>query len=85
MRFREANEKSRILGHKQRIPEVPGGYKHEQWAKFRAQYQEGDEMRIFCSPKSTWHELAGRAGFAIVRDGEVVDVFVSVMNFGEEL
>jgi hypothetical protein len=81
VRFKEMNEKNRILGRNVTpVPERPGGFKHEAWLKFRAQYQAGDELRIFCSPKDTWNELAGRAGYAIVRDGEVVDIFVSVMS-----
>lgn len=80
-RFKEENEKARILGHRTGgIPERPGGFKHKEWAKFRAQFQKGDELWIFSSPKETWAGLCGRAGFAIVRDGEVVDVFVSVLN-----
>lgn len=80
-RFKDENEKSRILGHRVGpIPEKPGGFKHEAWAKFRAHFQSGDEFWIFSSPKDTWNQLAGRAGFAIVRDGEVVDVFVSVIS-----
>ena len=80
-RFKDENEKARILGHRTGpIPEKPGGFMHEEWAKFRANFQKGDEFWIFSSPKDTWNQLAGRAGFAIVRNEEVVDVFVSVMS-----
>jgi hypothetical protein len=49
----------------------------ENWRKFIGQMVEGDELWSFESPPETWHNLAGRAGYALVRSGRVVDSIVS--------
>jgi hypothetical protein len=40
----------------------------------------GDELWEFMSPPETWAHLAGRAGIALVRDGEIIDSFLTLMN-----
>ncbi len=34
---------------------------------------EGETIWTFCAPESHWREGAGRAGYALVREGRVVD------------
>jgi hypothetical protein len=43
---------------------------HRAWEEFRSQYRHGDEVWRFSNDRFT--SLAGRAGYALVRDGEVV-------------
>jgi len=43
---------------------------HREWDEFRSQYRHGDEVWRFSNDQLT--SLAGRAGYALVRDGEVV-------------
>jgi hypothetical protein len=52
----------------------------ERWKPFIALMQPGDELWRFCSPDHTWPNLAGRAGYAIVRDGEIVHSLVTLLN-----
>ncbi len=52
----------------------------KRWKPFVAQMQPGDELWRFSSPGHTWANLAGRAGYAIVRDGEIVHSLVTLMN-----
>ncbi len=40
----------------------------------------GDELWVYCSNPDTWKRLCGRAGFAIVRSGEVVDFYQAIIN-----
>ena len=42
--------------------------------------QPGDKLVRFASPAASWEDLAGRAGIALVRDGNVIDAFVTMMN-----
>jgi hypothetical protein len=42
--------------------------------------QPGDQLKSFFSPDESWLALAGRAGYAIVRQDEVVDSFVTFLN-----
>lgn len=50
-----------------------------QW-EFRGRMQEGDELWEFDSPAHFWEHLAGRAGIALVRNGEVVASRVTRLN-----
>ena len=48
------------------------------WKKFINQYQVGDEIWLW--DRGGWEVMAGRSGYAIVRQGEVVDLIVTAMN-----
>src|SRR5580692_3825247 len=52
----------------------------ERWKPFIAQMQPGDELWHFSSPPETWANMAGRAGYAIVRDGVIVHSLMTLMN-----
>jgi hypothetical protein len=49
----------------------------EKWQEFIGHAVAGDEIWFFESPPETWCDLAGRAGYALVRSGHVVDSIVS--------
>ena len=59
---------------------VPFGFQFEEWSALKGQFQEEDELWEFSSPFETWENLGGTAGICIVRDGEVVDSIVTMMN-----
>ena len=59
---------------------VAFGFQSEQWLKLKAQFQDGDEFREFMSPPKSWEKLAGRFGVALVRDGRVIDLLVTLRN-----
>ena len=56
------------------------GFQNHLWMEFQKQIQEGDELWNFSSPAESWRMLCGRAGIALVRNGEIVDSFVTMMN-----
>ena len=59
---------------------VPFGQLNDQWVKLKASMFPGDEIWGFSSPPDFWANLAGRCGYALVRNGEVVGVIVTMMN-----
>ncbi|TWT60891.1 hypothetical protein [Rubinisphaera italica] len=59
---------------------VPFGYRNEQWRKLRAQMQEGDQLWLASSPDEEWDALMGFEGILLVRNGHVVNSFVTKMN-----
>jgi hypothetical protein len=66
----------------QSMPESakPFGFLNGQWEALKAEIQPGDELWSFASPPKSWEDLAGRAGVALVRDGNPIKVVVTVMN-----
>lgn len=47
----------------------------KRWADFIQAIQPDDELWYYKSPKETWDSLAGCAGYAIVRGGEIVSTY----------
>jgi len=54
-----------------RHPKMPKG--PSQWKALKARMQPGDELWSYRSPDASWVQLAGREGYALVRNGEVID------------
>jgi len=44
----------------------------ERWKEFIRNMQPNDELWYYKSPKETWENLSGCAGYAIVRSGKIV-------------
>jgi hypothetical protein len=59
---------------------VPFGFINDQWQALIAQMQPGDELWEWSTSPESWANLAGRAGIALVRNGEVIDSFMTAMN-----
>jgi hypothetical protein len=60
--------------------ELGGSRFREAWQKLKGGIQTGDRLQRFESPAASWEDLAGRAGIALVRDGEAIDAIVTLMN-----
>ncbi len=58
----------------------PFGALNAKWEALKADMQPNDELWTFSSPPRTWEDLAGRAGIALVRDGQVIEVIVTMLN-----
>lgn len=56
------------------------GFQNEEWLRLKSQMLTGDILQEFKSPPDTWERLAGRQGFALVRDGKVIDTIVTMLN-----
>jgi hypothetical protein len=52
----------------------------ERWEKLKDQFEVGDSYYEYCSPPETWDQRRGQAGIALVRDGNVIDEIVTVLN-----
>ncbi len=63
-----------------RVPHVPFGFGHAKWVAFKSQAQPGDTFHEFSSSADSWRNLAGRAGFVLVRGGEAIATFGTMMN-----
>jgi hypothetical protein len=66
----------------QRFPDAakPFGFKNGQWEAIKAAMQPGDELWTFASPAKSWEDLAGRAGIAVVHDGNPIMVLTTMLN-----
>ncbi len=63
-----------------RVPHVPFGFANDKWLAFKAKMQPGDKIVDFATSPESWENLAGRAGYALVREGKPVETFVTMMN-----
>jgi len=59
---------------------VAFGFNNARWREILAEMQETDELWTFSSSRESWQQLSGRSGISLVRDGEIIDSIVSVMN-----
>jgi hypothetical protein len=53
---------------------------HERWLQFKSQMRKGDELWTFRNSDKEWVELCGRKGFCIVRNGEIVAGFITLLS-----
>ena len=51
-----------------------------EWQMLKAKMLPGDEIWYFSSDPESWRHLAGREGYALVRDGDVIGAIVTGMN-----
>lgn len=62
------------------IPKVPFGFNNDTWLKFKIQLCGTDKIYYFMSEKDSWAVLYGCAGYALIREGQVVDVIITSGN-----
>jgi hypothetical protein len=55
----------------------PFGFQHLKWEKLKAKMVPGDELWEFHSPPSTWVHLMGREGYAVVRQGQIIESLIT--------
>lgn len=56
------------------------GFSNKEWLKFKTKIFPGDELWFVSSNTQSWQFLAGRSGYAIVKDGDIVDFFMTCMS-----
>jgi hypothetical protein len=59
---------------------LPFGYINDDWETLKVQYQEGDGIYKFSSDQESWDRLAGRAGYALIRDNQIIAEIITLMN-----
>jgi hypothetical protein len=73
----QAHQDARTLPQ---LPLRPFGYAHARWQQFVAGRQPGDEIIEFRSGATSWRALAGRRGYARLRNGCLADIFLIERN-----
>lgn len=58
----------------------PFGYVYWEWRELLHQRRDGDEIWIYRSSDESWEQMMGQEGIALVRDGEIVEAFITSMN-----
>jgi hypothetical protein len=76
----EAEARHMVLSDKLGPHPVPFGYQNARWRELIGETQDGDELWEFASSPESWQQLAGRAGIALVRNGEIVASIVTRLN-----
>lgn len=59
---------------------VPFGFINDRWKSLLEQMAPGDEIWEFSSSSESWANMAGRAGIALVREGEILDSIITTLN-----
>lgn len=52
----------------------------EEWKNFYSKFQPGDRLVTFCTDQESWRAMAGRAGFLILRNNQIVAHEVTRLN-----
>ncbi len=60
--------------------QVPFGFMNDRWQSFKAQLRGMDQIYYYISDKDSWAVLCGSAGYALIREGLVIDTFVTSGN-----
>jgi hypothetical protein len=58
------------------LPEMAALRIRMAWQKLKRDSQEGDEIWAFENPANTWKKQGKNTGYALVRDGEIVQSVV---------
>jgi hypothetical protein len=62
------------------IPKVPFGFSDDNWLKFKMQLSGADRIYHFISEKASWAVLCGCTGYALIREGQVIDIIITAGN-----
>lgn len=62
------------------IPKVPFVFSNDRWLRFKMQLCGTDKIYHFISEKDSWAVLCGCAGYALIREDQVVDVIITSGN-----
>ena len=63
------------------LPETAALRVRMAWQKLKAKAGEGDEVWAFANPSNTWKKLGKQTGYALVRDGRIVESTVVTNSF----
>jgi hypothetical protein len=62
------------------IPKVPFGFSNKRWLLFKGKYRESDEIYYFITDQTSWNNLAGSAGYVLIRNYKVLATIITLMN-----
>ena len=66
-----------------KIPGTPAVRIRMAWQKLKDAAQEGDEVWAFANPSNTWKKLGKQTGYALVRNGKIVQSTVVTNSFAD--
>ena len=61
-------------------PQKPFGYQHAEWEQFKRLMRADDCVVFFRSNAASWQGLFGREGYALVRNGRVVQWLLTSLS-----
>lgn len=83
IRYREMDELDLSDENKRRGLECSEQFKKwemTKWIPFVSHLLPGDEVWHFRSPPQTWSEFCGCAGYAVLRDGQVIRILTTMRS-----
>jgi hypothetical protein len=63
-----------------RCPQVPFGFAHKQWIAFAQRIKSGDTVVFVRNSELAWSSLFGVEGYALIRNGRFVEMFVTLVS-----
>jgi hypothetical protein len=77
---REIENVTAMLKTREDLPKVPFAFMHGEWLSFKSRIRPGDQIVAFSSGPDSWQHLAGQMGYARMRSGCVIEMFVTMRN-----
>ncbi|MCD2518094.1 hypothetical protein LQ564_17430 [Massilia sp. G4R7] len=62
------------------LPRLPFAFENAKWVAFKSRMREGDKLVQYSSDQQSWKDLAGEAGYAILRSGCIVGTMTTMIN-----
>jgi hypothetical protein len=62
------------------IEGVPFGFCNREWEALKEKMEPGDEIWFWSSDEDSWKRMMGWEGMALVRQGEIIDFFLTAQN-----
>ena len=62
------------------IDGVPFGYCNREWEALKAKMEPSDEIWFWSTDEESWKRFMGWEGMALVRNGDVIDFFLTALN-----
>jgi hypothetical protein len=77
---RQLKEINQMLKLRPDIPKVPFGFSNADWIIFKKKVRPGDRIVQYSTDERSFQNLAGEAGYAIIRHNCLVDTLVTARN-----
>ena len=52
----------------------------QEWKRFKSLHEDGDIIRVFSSPQDYWNSLCGSAGYALIRNDQIITTIITEEN-----
>lgn len=77
---KQMEEIDRMTQVRSDIPRVPFGFANADWIIFKKKVRPGDKIVQYSTDERSFRNLAGEAGYALIRHNCLVDTFVTTRN-----